>query len=484
MKTNAGKILCAVLVCIMAISGCTEKKQTNSGSGTTAVKWYMSGVKKDSSYDRVFDEVNKLMEERYGLKLDISMIDGGNYASKMQMINAGLEPYDLAFTSSWTNDYYKNIANNSLYDITELLPKLAPQLYASIEQEVLKAIEVDGKIFAVPNWQVQAKASAFIAPTDKLEKVGMNINDINDLDDITTYLRKLHEAEPESNKLGQNWKQIMAYFGMTPVGNENAPGAIYFTQEGKPTVINQFETPEFEKYVNQMYSWVQEGLVDNVYRVNDNSGAKEIQQCPFYFHTYKPGLEQEILKSKGYAWSCKKFSNAVVGQESLLATMLAVGAYSEHPEDAVRVMEIMNTDKEIYNMLSWGLEGKNYEKVSDNKIRIMENNTYSIPNWSIGSCANSYLMETQEDDIWEQTKQYNDEAVKSPLLGFVLNQDSIASQLTNCETVISEQLAMLELGLTDPAVSLPKFIEGLKTAGVDDLIANIQSQIDEWWENR
>ncbi len=480
MKKKIFAIVMAIVMCVGMLCACGNK----SDNGITTVSWYLSGVKKDSSYDKVFNAVNEILKEKYSMQLEIIMTDGNNFSQKIQMMNAGREAYDLVFTSNWLNDYYTNVQNGALYDLTELLPEYAPKLYESITDVEKSAITVNGGIYAVPNWQVQARATSLCIPKDKLEKTGMTLDDIKTVEDVTTYLRKIVALEPDSDKVKGYWTALMPYYGMVTVVKEGAPGCIYYDKSGKPQVINQFASPEFKEYVKIRKQWIDEGLVKKIFE-DKNYGLKDIQQAPFWFSNYKPGIEADSTRAQGYDMKIKQFSPAVVSNEVLISTLTGVGANSEHPEAAVKMLEIMHTDKEVYNMLSWGVEGEEYTKISDNKIKLSEDATYSMSNWALGSVMNSYITENQSDTIWEETKKYNDGAIATQLLGFVLNTDPINSDLGNCETVIKERFDALDRGTVDDVdAAIEELNEALKVAGVDAVIAEIQRQIDEWWESK
>ena len=49
-----------------------------------------------------------------------------------------------------------------------------------------------------------------------------------------------------------------------------------------------------------------------------------------------------------------------VNSLSARAAMNAVSSSSKNPEAAIRMIDVMNTDKEIFNMLNFGIEGTNY----------------------------------------------------------------------------------------------------------------------------
>ena len=475
------KGLASILAGMMLLSGCGGGGSEN-GDKIETVTWYIPTLITGNGKQAVMDQVNQLLEEKYKMRLDLIGIDGGNYDQKMQVMNAGQEEYDLAFTSHWTNHFYSNVANGAFYEITEEdLKTYAPKTYASMSEEIWNAAKVNGKIYAVPNWQIQTRATGINAPAEMLEKVGMTIDQLNSMENITTYLEKITAQDPECNKLEQMWTQLMPYNEMLEVYEEEMPGAIYFTKQGKPEVFNQYETQEFTDYVHMRQEWVERGLSVDSYLPDSKAGDKEIKQCPLSVHVYKPGSAEEVSQSAGYRWETTQFSQAVLSSSGVTAALTGISATSKNPQAALKMIEIINTDAEIHNLLSYGIEGQDYEKTSENQIRIKEEKEYSgIANWLTGTVANTYLLETQSPTTWEETKKFNDEAILSPILGFNADLNNITVQVSNCKTVIKEYLEMLDLGLSDDA-KLAEFREKLKTAGVDDIINELQQQIDGWY---
>lgn len=477
-------ILATTLAFTSMFSGCGGKHKDNGD--VQKITWYIGGVLEGADKGLVLKSVNEKLREKYNMELDLIAIDFGNYDKKMQVINAGRETYDLAYSSSWTNSYDRNARSGAYADITDKLKELAPNLYNSLDKNVWEAAKVDGKIYGVPNWQVLASSVGLGIPTNKLEKVGVNIDDIKTMEDLTGYLRKLHEVEPESNRVGTMWNMAMQYYGMNGFLGEELPGAFYRSQTGKPIAINQYESPEFEQYIRMRRDWVKEGLSFDAYTTDDTSSSSEgIQRNPFELSTYKPGVAAEKSKSKGYEWQFAQLSPAVFSGGAVRNAMTAVSATSKNVDSAVKFLEIINSDKEIFNMLCWGIEGRQYTKVSENQIEVSENNGYSgISAWELGSVKNSYVLDTQPADLWEQTERYNNEAIVSPILGFEAKTDSITAELANCKNVIKAQLTMLELGLVDPDTGIKQLQNDLKTAGADKVIAELQRQIDQWWESK
>lgn len=460
----------------------TETNKEKKSEEVTTLTWYISGSQ-DDTYQAVWDEVNKLLEERYNLKLEMNIIDGGNFDQKLQMMNASCEEYDLAYTATWTNNIYTNIQNGSLYDLTDLLPEYAPTVWAEMSEAEKQSARGDSRIYAVPNWQLQTRTTALSVPKDKLEKTSYTMDDLKTLEDIEKYLEEIVAVEPESKKFALAFgSSMMAYYDMCYVVGENLPGAIRL-EDGKPAIINQYETDEFRAFVKTMYEWYQKGLMDTNGIADKEYRNSDIQQAPCWINSnYSPGDDVSQSARYGYDIYVEPISNAIMSTESILAAATCVGAYSKHPEKAVQMMEILRTDPEIYNMLVYGVEGVNFEKVGDTQIKKIEGSTYGISNWEIGNVRYSYVLENESVDKYQQLKEYNDNGVASALIGFSVDTTDIISQIGNCETVIKEKLNNMEYGqVEDPDKAVDEFIQALKDAGADEIITEVQNQVDTWW---
>lgn len=483
------KIVCLLLclTMIFAVAGCNSNKKNQKDSDVTTITWYVPGVLDCADKDEVMDKVNELLAKRYKLNVELIFIDGGNYASKMQTINAGGEEYDLSFVSNWRNDYYTNVANGTLVDLTELLDKY-PDLKNSMNDNVWDASRVDGKIYAIPSWQIQAKSTSLAIDTEVLKQSGYTLDQINTLDDIGKYMQSLHKTMPECNMVGQVWSSLTYKYNILTLLGDTLPAAIYVTDDGsKPKVMNMYESPEFSEYVNTRYKWVQEGIMSDMYdAIAMKKGSnKDVRTTPFSIHIYKPGLKGELELSTGTDYSVKQFSNAVLSSSGVCAAMTGISTTSKHPDKALELLNAINKDKEIMNLLCWGIEGKHYTKVSDTQIKIADNSGYSrINSFVLGSNYGTYCLENQDPDLYEQVKTFNDTAIVSPLNGLNLNTSSITTESANCNNIIKEQLESLERGAVDPKTALPKFIKDLKTAGSDKIIQEIQKQVDSWWASK
>ena len=472
----------AMVLMVSLLVGCGNK-EANSPEAQKTIKWYM--VAQDSADRKEVEAAAnaRLAELGSDLKLEFIYVGAGNYDQKMQLVNAGREEYDLCFTSNWRNNVYQNVSNGALADITELVPKFAPKLYASMEQKIWDAVKIDGKIYSVPNWQIQAKSLGCFMPASKLEKVGLQASEIQTMEDVTEYLKRLSEVETEKSVINAHWDVVNMYYGLVPVSSLMLPGMIRYKADGKITVINQYESPEFREYVSTVRSWVENGYITDDYLKADDYAAKGVERKPIHFGTFAPGIEKDI--SSEYEWKGAQLGDAVLNTDGITAAMVGVSATSASPENAVKMLELVNTDKKLMNIICYGLEGKHYEKIGENTIKLTDANTYNRPSaFTVGSSENLYIQEGKPEDMWEQTRAFNESATESPILGFTVNTEPVSVELANCQTVINEQIEMLTLGLVPVDEGIEKLVKGLKEAGSDRIIEEYQRQLDEWLKSK
>ncbi len=476
---NIKRAAAALTVACMAagtFAGCGTEK---TGEAKPLV-WYVPMSVKGDHYDAVMKQVNEKLAA-YDLQLDVIGIEGGTFDQKMQVLNAGREEYDLAFTSGWRNDYYKNVSSGAFEDITEVLPVHAPKLYESMQESIWDAIRVDGKLYAVPNWQMMVKSVGVLMPKEKVDAAGVDYTKIATLEDVEDYLTKLKAVDPECNKVGTFWNMIAPYYGYTDLLAETLPGAIKYAADGKPVVVNQYESEEFESYIKLRRSWVEKGLTPDVYLPGNNYSDKAVKQVPFTVHSHSPVAAADYSKANEYEWVSVQIAPALLSSNSVNSALTGVSTTTSSVENSVKLLEVVNNDTDIYNLLVWGIEGADYEKDADGRIAPYSGKNYALEHWIVGSVKNSLVLNTKPADVWKQVDEFNNSAIASPVVGFTPDVDNLGTELANCKTVLNEQLELLELGLTEPDEGIAKLRDALKTAGADTIIAELQAQIDEWW---
>ncbi len=196
----------------------------------------------------------------------------------------------------------------------------------------------------------------------------------------------------------------------------------------------------------------------------------------------KPGVEVEDQAKWGQPVLAKSLTKALITTNKANATMTAISKTSKNPERAMMFLELINTNKELYNIICHGIEGVHYTKVSDNLIARSPDNTGYNPltDWMFGNQFNGYYTDSSQVGAWEASEEMNLGADVSPTLGFSFDPESVKTELAQLNSVVTQYALALESGSVDPATILPEFISKLKEAGSDKVIAEKQKQLDAW----
>lgn len=489
------------LLLSLVLTGCGDSAKPASPAGSSSapassaaaaqlkpvnLKYYYFGVNKPGD-QAVFDALNKILKEKLNVTMDfIKIPNNGDYTQKMTVMVNAQEEFDLCFTSPDFLNYFENSAKGSFVDLTQLLPKYAPKTYALFKPEIWNAAKVNGKIYASINQQIFARQSGYQVSKPLADKYGFDPKSVKKQSDLGPFLEKVKAGEP-ANMTDQLFNasmksHVFSYlypsFQWETVGGTDVPGVAKAT-EAHPTVFNEYDTPEFKDYILTRKEFQDKGYIakDALTRPTFDS----TKYAAATIATLMPGIQASLqaqYKSEQYVIP---MGEPLLTTANAIATMTAVSSTSKNPERAVMVIELLNTDKELYNLLTWGIEGVDYKKTGDNRIEVLPDAKYSTnTGWMFGNQFNSYITGAQPDDVWEQTKKLNDSANISKIYGFSFDPAPVKTEIANCAAIVNEYKANFNTGMygDNTESKYKEFLTKLKAAGSDKIIAEKQKQID------
>lgn len=484
MKRVLALILALTLTAVCFV-GC-GKREANGDIPTLV--WYVPGDNQDD-IDIVMEAANKIVEKEIGARIDMKFISMGDFDEKMRLKMASGDKFDLCFTG-YINVYSKAAEMGGLEPLDELL-KLTPDLVEATPDFFWDAARVNGKIYAVPNQQIVATQNAVFIPKDIAEKYK---NELGDLDSITEYsqLEPFFEAVKNGEPDMWAWRNRNGYFKIgadteeiVPIGigieKGNKDVKVVFTDELKPMIDG----------INLRNTWFKKGYMhpDVVSLGTDETNylagryATDIQ-------SYKPGVETNIMNVLGKeVVACRNITSPYIAMKSVNSTMIGIGKNSEHKEKAIKFIELINTNKELYNIICFGIEGKHYDLTEDGFVKVREGSKYAPQaDWKFGNQFNALVREGSAADIWEKTAAINQEAIDagniSPLLGFTLDRTNIETELTSLTSIRKQYATTYFIGAKPVDQGYWDYIDKMYEAGLEKVLKEIQNQVDDFLEEK
>ncbi len=377
----------------------------------------------------------------------------------------------------------------SLYDITELVEEV--NLKEVVPEFYLESAKVDGKIYGIPNIQVISNPIAIHTDKEQAEKLGIDMKAIEEaaqsaknIDDVKKYtsllddaFAKLHAAQPDKYVFNPNWNIIGEIY------YESLLGGIGIKHDGSSNkLVNMAQTEEYKHAAEKYHEWFTKGYIrgDIASKGVTVADKEEARQYLTTSTTWKPGQEVSDESRHNYTPEYALLHKPYVKRTSALATMISIGANSKHPKEAMEFIKLINSDKELFNIICWGVEGTHYTKDENGRVTEIENSGYTgigANAWKYGNQFNAYLTPKQQDGVWEATEEMNNNAITSPMLGFVPDTDGISTELANISNVQSEYQARM-WGTQDPATWYDEYLKKLDEAGIEKVLNEMQKQYD------
>jgi putative aldouronate transport system substrate-binding protein len=352
--------------------------------------------------------------------------------------------------------------------------------------------KVNGKLYMVPHNRGESVEKLIMYREDLRKKY--NIPAINSPETFAAYLKavsknekgiipftpeagdwKLHNLDRILLKQKNDWN--MLDFDL-PLG--------FKLTDPKGQIFNVYETPEFKslltyyKDLADNNSWsknvlnskndhlqdFKEGKTASVTHNLGTLGAKMAEM-----HRDKPEFEVALADITPNA----KKSEAVATQNGT-----SIHSTSKNPERALMFIDLMQNDKELHNLMMYGISGVHYEPVGEDKFKSTgkDTNYTGFSNWSFNSPLNRD-NESFPQEATALTKEWAGKVYHYPLETFVFNNAKVKTEVANVSNVMLRYAIPLEYGvIKDVDKGLADLNKQVKAAGIEKIQKEMQSQID------
>lgn len=502
-KKITGVLLSALLVTFMALTGCGSNNNANvepsssagnaadTASGAAALEpvelsiYYPGTEQKDKAL--VEEELNKLLKDKINATVKINAVDWGNWSQKINLMSASGEPFDLVFTAGWDN-FNGNVAKGAFLDMTPLIDQYAKETKAQIDPLLLSGTAVNGKTYAIPTEKEMASEFGIVLNKDLVDKYKFDISTIKSLKDLGPMLQTIKENEPDIIPMwgGKNNVTLIPY---EMIGNSSVPGAI--KMDGSTKVVDQWETPEMLDMLKLMKEWNGKGYFQNDPATQkDNAPPNKAGTIFAQWQQLTPGKDAQLSQQYGHPLVQVVLTQPYTASGDLSGAMTAISRTSKNPERAMMLINLLHTDAQILNTLVMGVEGKHYTKVNDTTIKVPDGMTagqtgYSPGNnYMFGNQFLNYLWDNEDPHKWEEYKAFNASAKPSAIVGFMYDSEPVKNEEAAIVNIYNSYIDGLSTGVLDYEKVLPEFIDKMKKAGLDKIIAEKQKQIDAFLSNK
>lgn len=496
MKKKIGLVALALAI-MLPLTSCSKSQnnESNSSKGeTTELKMsYVTfgGVPKD--LDAVTSEINKITKEKINTIVKIEPINVGAYSQQINLKLSSNEDLDMFITGNLIGlfDFSGQAAKGQLYDLTDLIKESGQGIEEALGTDFLNAAKVGGKLYALPNVKDMASGYGLYMRKDLADKYGIDVYKIQTLNDLEAVLKTMKEKEPNLYLGVSGGTSVIDILGVNSFGDNLGDGLGVLMSTDSKEIVNYYETPEYANLLKKVRNWYTEGYILPDVTTNKESTQVLIKANKTWGNLGNTNIASETTDTRGTGQPIQvnSFVKQISTTQAATNFMWAIPSYSKKADKTMEFLNLMYSDKDVFNLFAYGIEGKHYQKVSgtDNIIDFAAGVDAQSSGYNLGQpfmFGNEFIGKVwngSPEDIWGQMDRFNKESVKSIALGFLFDTSTVKTEYAAVSNVIGEYKLALENGAVDPEKVLPEFLAKLKEAGIDKIIAEKQKQLDKWF---
>ncbi|MEK3987353.1 ABC transporter substrate-binding protein [Paenibacillus sp. FSL K6-3166] len=488
--------LCILALMLSLLAACGSSKPaastaTNENeSGTTATDapttkeiptlvWWLIGGQVPENFSKAVEQMNEYTAEKIGVKVDIKVASWGEWDTKINtIVNTG-EPFDMMFTNN--TKYSKQVAMGAFADITDLVQSEAPELYKSIPTKVWDGVKIGGKYFAVPTYKDSSLTQYWVFDDKLVQKYNIDYQNIKTMQDLDKPFHDMKAGEGKSFYplqliQGEGFPGILNNYddmtlGFNPIGVN--------VEDASRKVVSVFEQPEVMTNLKLLHQWYKDGIV-NPDAPTKTEGDK---YRAFFSAQAFPGAEAGWQITAGIdKYVMTQIFGPLYTTSTIQGSMNVISANSKYKVEAMKYLQLVNTDPKLRNMLAFGELGVDYKNIDGEKSIERISDTWPLAAYSQGTFFNLAVTKGAPLDQWEQVKKLNEQAASSSVLGFALDIGELQTEVANCQAVYDKYRYELLTGASDPEKVIPKLLSELKNAGMDKIMQVAQEQINNYFK--
>jgi len=486
MKNLAKRIIALVLfsVLVVSICGC---QNIGKGNDDVTIVWYMQKPTSDMSHQSMVEKAaNEKIYKELGIKLKFEFVDSGSWTEKKNTLISSGEEFDII--SDLGISFINNASKNAYIDLTEYLEKYAPDIMAKVDDFAWDAVKINGKIAAIPNQTFFVPYNSFAIKADLIEKYNIDYQNIRTIKDLEPVLETIKANEPTLYPICALANtaipmELSDNYLLTTVA-----GVMYDKQNDK--FIPEIESEYFLNRAKITYDFYQKGYIPSD-AISKTETISEIKSGKYAIFAGRRSAEKT---TNLYGFECVETpaTYGTINSSNLINSVNAVSRTSKHPEKAVQLLNLIWKDKELLNLLAYGIENVDYEVVSGkgtDEISVLPKSGNEVK-WSIWHNWLGPLWD-QWDSTWNTTESLNEmkilnsQADVSPIVGFY---PELSACKTECATITAIQKESSPVFYTGSMPDFDKYVDSVakkyKDAGIDKVITVMETQYAEWKKNK
>ena len=443
----------------------------------------------------VEDAVSAITLPAINCTVKIENIPIADHATRISLMSAQNDQLDIINTGR-TISLSELVADGALLPLDDLLGQYGTALLDKADT-LLEANLINNQTYAIPANLYCGGNSGFLYNQDMADKYGLSLSETMSIAEIESIANTLHTHGKYllSQGDGSNNPVLLGTFfpAIVPVGSNMYANGVSVSGDSGTDIKNVFETEEYLKYCQMLRRWKENGWIPDDSLTSGLLVNQLFQNQEIFMTWLTVNPVEKALQEKNYPFSVNMFATTM--QTPLRTSQVqedgwGISSNSKNPEKAMEFLNLMHSNTEISNLLMNGIEGQEYQKISDHIITYPEHVSANNIGYSryfsvFGDFMDIYQWQPVTEDFYQELKDFQSQTTVSPLLGYTFDVSPVASEYAAVMRVLSEYLPPLECGMiADVEEAVKNMNVLLSDAGIEQIIQENQRQLDLWLDTR
>lgn len=518
MKKLTAFFLCAAM--LLSLVGCqlggngdstnqggnpdAENNSSSIGEGTAQpdkiVFAYMTNNNIPETEDllRIQNLINEYTIDKINTEVELLLIAQSDYSTQVNLMLASGQQVDIyrAMNGYPQQDY---ISNGSALDITDYLDTYLKDAVGVMYDRLLMTSTVDGRVYGLNTVGSNYVPTGWCYRSDIVEELGIDISGVESVFDLTDIFKQVKSAYPEMvlndpNRMNNVFcAYLQSTMQMDALGNDaaNPFSGVVFGED--PTVVNAFETKEFQDIANLLRTWNKDGYFAKDAATSTATTA-ELASSGNLFSMFaglgNPKIASSFTVNYGYPYESVRVSDSYM--QSYNYDCWLINSATKAPEAAAKFLNLTFTDPYIHNLLSYGEKGVDYELDEDGFV-VPPEGYDSIADVPYTNNINYYMWGSKwlayrtvgglNEEEFQQNKADNYAATASYFYGFVFDFSEVEAEYLAISNIWAEYKKGFWTGSLDVDSALEEMNARMYAAGLQKVLDCKQEQLTKWYES-
>lgn len=459
--------------------------------------YYVPRAISSDSLEKVQSAINEITVPQIHTSVKLIALEQGNWDQQINLMISGNEQLDLLPTFFYGSTAISSLTSQKqLKPLDELLEEYGKDILKTLPEGYLGTTTYDGSIYAVPVNKDNVGGTYWCVRKDILEQLNLledaqNASSMQDVEAILKAVKENTDLVPlvpasTSGVLNFTYMFTDGAFSDAVKFDDFLGGYIGTMSTDPDKIVCLYDTEAFKTASRMLQKWFEAGYI-YADAATDDQQPEEYVKSDIAFSFFNGGEEStQGTKDCGHEMLYIKVCDRPISTGSANMITWTIPVTSREPEAAMKFLNMMYTDSRIIDLFNYGIENDDYVVGDDGRYSFPEGKDsgsvgyYSSYTWLFGNQFLAGVWDNLDPDIREKALKTNADAGLSDNFGFVANTVGLDTEIAAMTSAKNEFVRGLNCGVGDADANIDALMKKMKAAGVDDVIANVQTQLDDW----